>query len=108
LTAGGYHGGITHRPEGIRTTLEAEKTMTTITPEQRQAIAEAGEAPVPVLDPETNKTYVLISEESYHRICDRNDDDLNAEEMLSHMWEVMKDDWSDPRMDVYDSDPVQP
>ena len=28
--------------------------------------------------------------------------------MSRHMWDVMKDEWDDPRMDVYDSDLVGP
>lgn len=34
--------------------------MTTITPEQCQAITQAGDAPVQLLDPETNARYYLI------------------------------------------------
>jgi hypothetical protein len=34
--------------------------MTTITPEQRIAVAEAGEAPVEPADPQAGTTYVLM------------------------------------------------
>jgi hypothetical protein len=80
--------------------------MTTITPELRQAIAEAGDGPLRLIDPETNATYLLIKTGSCDPSTEHRDegDDLTGEEMLRHMWEVMKDDWNDPRMDVYDSE----
>jgi len=40
----------------------------TITPELKQAVAEAGEEPVRVEDPETHTAYVVIKEEAYRRL----------------------------------------
>ncbi|CAN5858427.1 hypothetical protein BH23PLA1_BH23PLA1_31430 [soil metagenome] len=40
----------------------------TITPEQRQAIEEAGDEPVRVEDPETREGYILLRQEIYERL----------------------------------------
>jgi hypothetical protein len=42
--------------------------MTTITPEQRVAIAEAGDAPVELADPQTGVAYVLMRADLYERM----------------------------------------
>ena len=42
--------------------------MTTITPEQRIAVAEAGEAPVELDDPQSGTTYVLMRADVYERM----------------------------------------
>jgi hypothetical protein len=47
--------------------------MIELTPEQRQALA-ADQLPR-LIDPETHKTYVLLSEEVYQRLKDRLYDD---------------------------------
>ena len=41
--------------------------MTTLTPEQRQAVAQAGESPLRIEDPETHAAYVLLKAEVYER-----------------------------------------
>src|SRR4051812_19370095 len=41
--------------------------MATITPELRQELEKSGDQPVRVEDPQTNKSYVLISAEMYDR-----------------------------------------
>ena len=45
--------------------------MSTITPEQRQALAEAGDSPVVLADPQTGDSYVLLRADAFHRICER-------------------------------------
>lgn len=44
--------------------------MTTLTPEQRQAIERAGGEPVPVEDPETNRAYYLVGREVVEQLWD--------------------------------------
>jgi len=39
--------------------------MTILSPDQRRAIGEAGDEPVPVTDPETQQTYLIIKTEVY-------------------------------------------
>jgi hypothetical protein len=40
-----------------------EGTVTTITPELRHALEQAGDAPVPITDPETHVAYVIMKQE---------------------------------------------
>jgi len=42
--------------------------MVVLSPEQRRAIGEAGERPVPIIDPETHQTYVIIKAEVFERL----------------------------------------
>ena len=42
--------------------------MTTLTPELRQEIQQAGEGPVRIEDPETRTAYVLIREDVYEKM----------------------------------------
>jgi hypothetical protein len=41
----------------------------TITPEQKQAVDHAGDAPVLLEDPETHQSYVIVNEETYRRLA---------------------------------------
>jgi hypothetical protein len=43
-------------------------TMVKLTPEQRREIAQAGEQPVRMEDPETHAAYVILKEEVYRRM----------------------------------------
>jgi hypothetical protein len=45
-----------------------EPPMTRLTPEQRQAIEKAGEAPVRVEDPDTHIAYIIIKEDVYEHL----------------------------------------
>jgi len=49
--------------------------MTTITPEIRQAIEQAGGEPPRLEDPETHVVYVLLDEETYKYLCELKDID---------------------------------
>lgn len=78
--------------------------MTTLTPEQRRAIERAGEQPVRVEDPETHASYVLLKAEVYERLRAVLDDaDFDVRETYPIVWNLMKEDWEDPAMDVYDT-----
>jgi hypothetical protein len=41
----------------------------TMTPEQKQAVDHAGDAPVVLKDPETQEFYVIVKEETYRRLA---------------------------------------
>jgi hypothetical protein len=43
--------------------------MVVLSPEQRRAIGEAGDQPVPIIDPETHDAYVLVRAEVYARLA---------------------------------------
>jgi hypothetical protein len=76
--------------------------MTTITPEIRQAIEQAGEQPVQLTDPETNSIYVIVRAEVYDRmraVCD----DFHIRDAYPLMDQVAAlDGWDDPSMNIYD------
>ena len=40
----------------------------TMKPEQKQAVDQAGDAPVVVGDPETHESYVIVKQETYRRL----------------------------------------
>jgi hypothetical protein len=77
-----------------------EMAMVELSELQRQALAIAGESPVPVIDPDTHAAYVLIRREVYERLKDMNYDDspwtdeemdlLAAEDANTLGWEGME------------------
>ena len=81
--------------------------MTTMTAELRRAIQEAADSPPHFVDPETKVDYVLIRADVFDRIRAllEPDEGLNPQEMSALIWETMKGDWDDPRMDDYDHYP---
>ena len=86
--------------------------MTAITPELRQAIEQAGDAPARLVDPETNTTYVLLREESFRALTSPIDwsGQLSREEQDGILREMGASiGWDDPDMDIYnDLDPRTP
>ncbi len=84
--------------------------MTTFTPELRQLVEQAGDAPIELTDPETNQAYVLIRKEAYQRLRQQvglEMGPLSLEEQkaaLAHAGKIAG--WDDPALDVYnDLDP---
>lgn len=80
-------------------------SMTTqITDQQRAAIAAVGDRPIDVVDPQTNRRYVLISREQYERLKPLFEDDPLSEpeqrDLLRRVGE--RAGWDDPEMDAYD------
>ena len=78
--------------------------MTTLTPELRKAVEEAGDQPVEIIDPETQRRYVLLRADVYERLHS-----LFEERPLSKdEWRFLLEQagkragWDDPEMDVYD------
>jgi hypothetical protein len=74
-----------------------------LTEEQRQALDFPQETLPRVLDPKTNKIYVLIAAEHFERIQALFEDvHLTKEEQLFFLREAGKRaGWDDPEMDVY-------
>jgi hypothetical protein len=50
--------------------VERRTILGTLTPELKQAIDQAGDAPVRLTDPETLQAYVLVSAEVFDRLLD--------------------------------------
>ena len=80
--------------------------MIELTLEQRQVIAQQGEAPPRAVDPDTHTTYVLIREEVYARVralLDEEEGNQFLRDMHPHVMEIFgQAGWDDPTMDIYD------
>jgi hypothetical protein len=81
--------------------------MIELTLEQRQAMGQNGEALLRALDPDTDTTYVLITEEVYTRLRGLCGEEQFVHDMYLPAMEVFgKEGWDDPVMDIYnDLDP---
>lgn len=84
--------------------------MTTITPEQRQAIEQAGDQPAKLVDPETNRTYLLVREDDFLVLPIDWSGELSKEEQDGLLRDLGRSvGWDDPEMDLYDDlDPRKP
>ena len=78
--------------------------MTTMTPELRTAIEQAGDEPARIIDTTTNTTYLLVKEQDFLVLPIDWSGEISAEERSRQMWESMKGDWDDPSMDIYDTE----
>lgn len=67
--------------------------MMTLSPEQRQVVGEAGDHPVPIVDPETHQTYLIIKAEVYDQLRSR----CEEEEIDPSFFEI--DDFEPARED---------
>lgn len=47
--------------------------MSTLTPDLKRAIEQAGESPVRLTDPETHRDYVLVSADTYDRLLEQEE-----------------------------------
>ncbi len=70
--------------------------MTTMTPEQRAAVAEAGDAPVEVADPQTGTEYVLLRADVYQRMREllQSDGARHEQEAWSRTARKARDQWA--------------
>jgi hypothetical protein len=77
--------------------------MIELTEPLRQALDAAPNDPVPVVDPRTNQTYVLIRSEVYDRVKALLDpDDLEGVNVAALVGEAMReDDTNDPLLESY-------
>ena len=72
-----------------------------LTDELRQAIEERGGDPLYLVDA-TDNHYVLMRTDQYEKVKVLFEgDDLDPREMYPLIDEVMKEDWDDPAMDIY-------
>jgi hypothetical protein len=77
-----------------------EAIMLELTQEQRRALEQTA---VPrVFDPETRKTYVLISEEVYESLAGLLADDVHPSLAYPAIDRTFAQAWDDPKMDDYD------
>lgn len=77
--------------------------MIELSPEQQQALDVQTSGPACVLDPRTNRAYVLVAAEQYERIKSllNVNDDL-SETYPAQIEAAMRAGWGDAQMDDYD------
>jgi hypothetical protein len=56
--------------------------MGTLTPELKRAIEQAGESPLRLTDPETHRSYVLVSADVYDRLLEQEEERREQEAFL--------------------------
>ena len=79
--------------------------MTHLTEEQRQQLLSQQGSPVPVIDPQTQKVYYIISAEQFERLKTLlAGEDFSPRELYPLIGKTAGDaGWSDPAMDAYDN-----
>lgn len=77
--------------------------MTELSPELQQALDTQAEAPPRLVDPRTNKAYVLVAAEQYERVKAllEQDDDL-THTYPAQIEAAMRAGWGDAPMNDYD------
>ncbi len=77
--------------------------MTQLSPELQQALDTQADSPPRVIDPRTNRAYVLLAAEQYERIKAllEQDDDL-SQTYPAQMESAMRAGWDAPEMADYD------
>ena len=72
--------------------------------EQLQALHEQEDRPIAVVDPETNRVYILLAREEYERLKPLFEEDpLSSEEQRQLIRDAgRRSGWDDPEMDAYD------
>jgi hypothetical protein len=70
--------------------------MTTITPEQRIAVTEAGDAPVELADPQSGTAYILMRADVYERMRSLLEDEEARREQAawSRLARKARDQWA--------------
>ncbi|HEY1860162.1 MAG TPA: hypothetical protein VGG61_07400 [Gemmataceae bacterium] len=75
--------------------------MSTLTQEQREMLRQSEGEPVRLLDPDTNREYVLLQAEVYDRLRSALTD-LDPRELYPALHRALRDEgWDGPQMDEY-------
>ena len=69
--------------------------MTNLSPELRLALQTAGEAPLRLVDPETQQTYILVKEDVFDRVQRLLDVENNPEAFYPLLADISPEDWED-------------
>ena len=76
--------------------------MPTLSPEQKQAVTQAGEAPVRITDPDSNASFVLLRADLYERMLAASEGELDPCEGYPAVDRAMaEDDAVDPHLHLY-------
>jgi hypothetical protein len=87
--------------------------VVTITPELKQALAQAGDEPVRLEDPETREAYVLLKRDVYERLLKLGEvervasslsafDEFHPRDAYPTIDRAFAEGWDDPKMAAYD------
>jgi len=70
--------------------------MTTITPEQRLAVSEAGDSPVELGDPDTGDSFILVRAEVYRKMRELIAEDESGSDQAawSRIARKARDEWA--------------
>jgi hypothetical protein len=73
-----------------------DNPMTTLTPDQRRAVEQAGDQPVEVTDPQTNTAYYLIKAEVFRRMTEAEEErlDMREKEAWANLGRKARSDWA--------------
>ncbi len=70
--------------------------MTTLTPELRRAVEQAGDRPVEITDPQTNACYVLVKAEIFSRMKEEleEEQDQREKEAWAKLGRKARSEWA--------------
>ena len=70
--------------------------MTTLTPELRHAVEQAGDQPVEITDPHSNTAYVLLKADVYRRMREllEEDEDRRERDAWSTLGRKARSEWA--------------
>jgi hypothetical protein len=73
-----------------------EVRMTTMTPEQQRAVAEAGDSPVELADPQTGIAYILVRADVFERMRKllEDDGDRHEHQDWAKLARKARDEWA--------------
>ena len=81
-----------------------EHATTNLTPEQSQALAAHPTASLRLVDPQTDRAYVLVPAEVFERIRAVVEDDFDIRDTYAAQFQsALRAGWGDPAMDDYDN-----
>lgn len=79
--------------------------MTILSPEQIEDLQQAGDQPIRVIDPQTQKVYVIVENARFEQLRSLvSDEPLSLSEQRHLLMQMGKRaGWDDPEMDRYDN-----
>jgi hypothetical protein len=79
--------------------------MTILSPEQVQDLQQAGDQPIRVVDPNTQKVYVILEDSRFEQLRSLiSDEPLSLSEQRHLLMQMGKRvGWDDPELDLYDN-----
>ena len=80
--------------------------MPTLSPEQKLAVTQAGDAPVRITDPESDTSFILLRADVYERMLAASEGEPDPREGYPVIDQIMAaDDALDPYLHLYQDEP---